>query len=236
MNLYIIVEGRHTESILYKRWIPTLLPDFQNIERVDNALHEGCGNTFYILAGMGYPAYKKRIHDAVKDCASTDKPFHLIVCTDAEDVSLEERLRENQETVDQALSTENLVSLRHSIIVADCCIETWLLGNAKFIKRNPGNPALRNYLGHYNVIAQDPEKMPMKIGDRNRADTHLKYLKAVYRERGMSYSKSHPGNAAEPHYLNELVERARAVQPDGSRHLRSFFTLLSLCDELKNLR
>ena len=232
MNLYFIVEGKRTEPILYRSWIPQLLPTFREISRIEDAVEEGLGDTFYLIAGLGYPAYEHRIRNAIKDCAATSKPFHLVVCVDAEDVSVSERILKNEKIIRDARAIENVPLLPFSIVIADCCIETWLLGNAKVIKRNPDSEDLRAYLEHYDVAAFDPEKMPAKTGDRNRADTHLRYLQAVFRERNMYYTKKHPADASEPHYLKALVNRASVDQGDGTRHLRSFSVLLSLCDSL----
>lgn len=234
MNLYFIVEGRRrrTEPILYRSWIPQLLPNYHEITRIEDAAEEGLGNTYYLIAGFGYPSYETRIRNAIKDCAAVDKPFHLIVCVDAEDISASDRVRKNQEIIRDALSSENVPLLPASVVVADCCIETWLLGNAKAVKRNPEGEKLRAYLKHYDVITLDPERMPAKPEDRNRADTHLRFLQAIFRERNMSYTKNHPGDAAERHYLDALINRARTVQQDGTHHLRSFSNLLSTCDSI----
>jgi hypothetical protein len=234
MNLYVIVEGRRTEPILYRKWIPQLLPGFYEISRVEDALDEGSGNTFYIIAGGGQPAYKNKICGAIKDCAAVNKHFHLIVCVDSEDATPEERIRENKEIIRNTLLEEKISTFPSSIIIADCCIETWLLGNTKIVKRNPERTQMRAYLEHYDVVTRDPEKMPIKPGDRTRAETHLNYLKEVFRERNMTYTKNHPGDASEAYYLKALVDRARGFRSDGSIHLKSFSTLLSLCDKLQS--
>lgn len=231
MNLYLVVEGQRTERRLYRSWLPLLVPGLREVQRIEDA----DTNTFFLVAGMGYPSYKDRIRQAVDDCTRSGNRFRLVICVDAEESSASARAAELQAVVENAVREGRRVGPDCTVIVADCCIETWLLGNSKLVKRAPEDPALRAYREHYDVITADPELMPVKAGDRNRVTTHLNYLRAAFRERGMSYSKDHPGDAQEQHYLDSLIDRATRVQPDGTRQLRSFSALLALADGLRSV-
>ena len=56
---------------------------------------------------------------------------------------------------------------------------------------------------------------------KRKAPFHESYLKAVYRERGLSYTKKNPKPATEEHFLKALVERF-----DQTSHIRSFGRLI----------
>lgn len=227
MNLYVVVEGRRTEPKLYGAWLPLLLPGIQQVSRIEDAT----GNSFFLIAGHGYPSYLNRIQNAVADMAAPGSPFtHFLVCVDAEESGHDARLAELEDIIKSANC-----AVPSTVIVADCCIEAWLLGNRKFVKRNPQDAALRDYLQHYDVIEEDPEGMPPLATHRTRAALCLDYLRAVFRERNQRYSKLNPGPAATEPYFNALCERARP-RPEGPGHLRSFGRLLALRDHVKHER
>ena len=223
MNLYVVVEGRRTERRLLRRWLPYLVPEAREIQRVEDA----DGKTFYLVSGEGYPNYVRVVGDAARDCARSPQAFHLVVCVDAEEVPVDIRAEQIREAVVAALDAESS-AVPYTVVVANCCIESWLLGNRRLVRRHPEDAELVAYRAHYDVVAEDPELMPQREGDRNRAATHLQYLKAAFRERGMKYTKAHPGDAGERHYFDALVERATQTQPDGTRHLRTLAGLLAV--------
>jgi hypothetical protein len=194
------------------------------VSRIEDAQ----GQHFFLVAGHGYPSYLRRIENAVADLAMAGSPFtHLVVCVDAEEAGHAARLTEIEGVI-EALGCP----VPFTVIVADCCIETWLLGHRKFVKRNPQDAALRDFLQHYDVTAEDPEGMPPLATHRNRAALCLDYLKAVFRERKQRYSKLNPGPAATEPYFAALCERAAPV-PRGAGHLRSFGRLLDLRDRVE---
>lgn len=225
MSLYFVVEGKRTEPKLFRKWLPLLLPGVREVERMEDS-EEG---TFFMVSGQGYPAYKKLVEQAVRDCVQSRNGFKLVVCVDAEELASADRAAEICEVISEAQRGAPR-EVPHTVVVADCCIESWLLGNAKLVRRNPVNVELLEYKRHYDVVRGDPELMPQRSGDRNRADTHIRYLKAAFRERGLSYAKNHPGEAGESHYFRELVARATELQVDGTRHLRSFAGFLGLAE------
>ena len=113
------------------------------------------------------------------------------------------------------------------VIVQHCCMETWLLGNAKMVKRMPENEPLRSYMAHYDVIQEDPEHMPSMPGFPTRAKFHLAYLRKVFEERKDTYAKNNPGGAKEQYYLRELVRRQLTT-----KHISSFEALVSAFREI----
>jgi hypothetical protein len=216
VNLYLIVEGRRTEPRLYRAWLPHLYPGISEVRRVEDIA--GCH--FFLVPGMGYPSLLHRIQAACRDCQRWSFD-HLLICADAESCEAEVHRREIEGTVLASRCT-----IPCTIIVADCCIETWLLGNAKVIRRHPTTEALRDWLAWYDVRQLDPERMPSHPQHRTRAVTHKECLKGVFRERGLNYSEKHPGEAASPGYLEQLVARGRTSRAQGAPHLASFMSLV----------
>ncbi|MCX4244072.1 hypothetical protein [Paraliomyxa miuraensis] len=219
MSLYVVVEGRRTEPRLYRAWLPLLFPGIQEAPRIEDAI----GNHFFLLAGEGYPSYLDRIRNAIADMNLDGMRFtHLLVSVDAEECSHDERLAEIEDVMRDAGC-----SVAFTVIVANCCIEAWLLGNRKFVRRNPEDEELRSFLEHYDVREHDPEGILPRPTHRTRAALCLSYLKAAFRERKQSYTKHNPGPAATEPYFFALCERARATA-QTPRHLRSFARLLEL--------
>ncbi len=227
MSLYVVVEGRRTEPRLYRAWLPLLFPGMQPASRIEDAEE----NHFFLVAGHGYPSYLRRIEGAVADLALEGSPFtHLVVCVDAEEDTHEARLDEVESAIRRAHCPVDF-----TVVVADCCIETWLLGHRKLIKRNPDGEKLRAYLRHYDVSEEDPEGIPPMGSHRTRAALCLDYLKAAFGERNQRYSKANPGHATTGAYFNALCERATPA-PQGTGHLRSFGRLLELRERVKLAR
>jgi len=105
------------------------------------------------------------------------------------------------------------------------CIETWLLGNIRIVKSRPEGEELKRYINHYNVKVQDPELMD-KIEDfRNRAQFHFSYLREVFKEHKLTYSKSRPKEILKPTYFYELKRRIETT--DHLPSLRYFFDFLT---------
>jgi hypothetical protein len=212
---YIVVEGRHTERHLYRSWLGHLFPEFRRAERIEDMT----AWRYHMIVGHGYPSYLNRIKAAVADIRGNDSAFdHLMVCIDAEDRTIDERRAEIKEII-----TEAGCPVSHSVVVHDCCIETWLLGNATMAKRDPQSQALREYQTFYDVRISDPEHMQSIDTGRTRAQFHCDYLQEMFNERGQSYSKRHPGHAREPTYLQALADRVAS-----SGHLRSLDYLLTV--------
>lgn len=217
-SIYLLVEGGRTEPILYSSWLPHLLPGFVQLLRPeDSANAEG----FYIVAGYGYPSILNRIEAALDDVSAFPGFSRLVVALDCEDRSAEEVEAEVRALVPSTPTTTEV-----DVVVANCAIESWLLGNRKFVKRSPATEPLISYRRGFDVTRNDPELMPNLLPMRfnTRAQFHKEYLKAAFREHGLTYSEARPGPATSAGYLQEIIARAN----DGSipQHLSSFSGLL----------
>lgn len=223
MSLYVVVEGERTEPRLYRAWLPMILPGLDEVRRIEDAGE----HAFFLISGYGYPNYLERIAAAIDDIRNSEGRFtHLLVCVDAEEAGHDERLAE----VEHAIQSRGC-PVSSTVIVADCCIEAWLLGNRKFVRNAPHDPELGQLLRYYDVRELDPERMPPHPNHRNRASLCLRYIQAAFRERQQRYSKRNPGFAASAPYFEALWERAQANPTSGPRHLRSFARLLALPEQ-----
>ncbi len=219
MNLYLLVEGKRTEKKLYGSWLLHLFPELRIVERPEDVTE----NCLRLVSGKGYPQYLELVETVLGEIATVKNRIdHLFVCVDAEEVSLTDRLAEVDEWVKLCQP-----QIRYSVIVQNCCVETWLLANRRFLKRNPQSERLRRFKRFYDVGELDPEGMPVMSPHRTRARFHEAYLKEMFRERGQSYSKKAPGEAASPGYLDELMNRY-----DETKHIPSFGRFLTLCRSL----
>ena len=61
------------------------------------------------------------------------------------------------------------------------------------------------------------------------APFHVDYLRAMLAERNVRYSKNHPRDVTESHYINELVARA-----ESTGAIASFYHFYKLCQTIKN--
>ena len=223
MKLYFLVEGKRTEKKLLDAWLKHCFPRSTRVENPADLTTD----SFFMLAGMGYPQYIPRIFAALEDAARFGAD-HLFICIDSEEHSPEERHAEVTGVLAEAYSALQEQGLHfsghHHIIVADCCIESWLLGHRRLVPRQPTDEELLRFKRFYDVSVHDPEKMGCPTGFMTRAIYHHEYLRAVFRHSGQTYSKNNPGIAKEGNYLAALRDRCldAAVQPP---HLQSFRVL-----------
>lgn len=222
MNLYFLVEGR-TEKAVYEAWVGHCFPGLRRIERPED-LDEDC---FRLIAASGYPDYLERIRDVLGEIReiARNRVDHLFVCVDAE----EERFEDRSAEVEGVIRAENPV-VPWTVVVQNCCIETWFLGNRSYVKANPTiDPDLGQFMSLYDVRARDPEELPNPWPDRfaTRAAFHEAYLKAAHRERNESYRKTRPRVVSRKDYLLGLVGRS-----DETAHLPSFGRLAAAWREL----
>jgi hypothetical protein len=223
LNLYFLVEGRRTEKAVYEAWVGHCFPGLRRIERPED-LDEDC---FRLVAANGYPDYLERIRDVLEESREIAKNRidHLFVCVDAEEESFEDRLAE----VEGVIRAEHPI-VPWTVVVQNCCIETWFLGNRSYVKANPSiDPDLEQFMSRYDVRTRDPEELPNLWPDRfaTRAAFHEAYLKAVHRERHEPYRKSKPRVVSEKSYLLQLSKRS-----NETAHLPSFGRLAATWREL----
>lgn len=215
MNVYVLVEGRKTEKIVYRSWFTFLFNQLEKVYRVEDI---GSDN-FYMLSGGGYPSYRKRIKLSVEDITEHGNIDHFLVCVDAEESTVEEKIEEVSQLATGIESTHTQLH----IVVHDCCIETWFLGNKKIVARFPQDPCLRRYKAFYDVVEDDPERMPKFEGFMTRPQFHFAYLRKVFRERRLFYSKQNPVEAKDLTYFRELEKRFRTTD-----HIQSFGRFLGI--------
>ena len=218
MNLYVLVEGEAAEKRIYRAWLSHCLPGITEVPSVSAIAKDH----FYLLAGNGYPSYMDRIPRAIDDIVGHGQIDHFLICVDAEDFTRNEKVAEIQTILDRCTYFRNT-----HIIVADCCIETWLLGHETIVRANPQNEALRAFKKHYDVRVYDPEEMPGTAEYQTRAQFHFEYLRAVFREQNLTYSKTRGGHWLEPGYYEAL--RTRWTK---TRHIASFGHFASLMDQI----
>lgn len=221
MKLYFLVEGRRTEKKLYKAWLGHCFPQLREVAQAADL----SADSFFILAGMGYPSYLQRIPGAIEDSARYGAD-HLFVCIDAEERSYNERRQEVSSLLESAALALRSQGLPFSgqvhVIVADCCIESWLLGHRRLVPRQPTDTALVELKRFYDVSRDDPERMSCPSEHPlERARFHYEYLRQVFWHHGQAYTKERPGIATEANYLSAL--RDRCLDPaHAPAHLASF--------------
>lgn len=227
MKLYFLVEGDRTEPAIYRRWVEHTFPGITRAAQLSDLRDDG----YLIQKGGGYPSCLQRIKAALLDMADTPVVDHFFICVDAEEVPLAERLEEFESTVreesEQARLSERCPALQVHVIVQHCCIETWLLGHSKMLRRSPHSPRLVEMKDFFDVSAFDPEDMDRPPGWVTRQSFHEAYLKEMLAEQGKSYSKGHPGVVLERNYLAALRHRCASTS-----HLRSLHRLFTIWDTL----
>ena len=153
----------------------------------------------------------------------------FFVCLDAEEDSYNERyatVAGHLQALDPPFS--------FVVIVQNCCIETWFLGDRSILRPRPSTDELRDLLTHYDVSQDDPEAMPAKAGYDTRALFHQDYLKAIVRDRNegrthdrIRYTKRRVGYFGKPSHFCALVDRR-----NETGHLESFGHLVAALREL----
>lgn len=201
MNVYVTVEGS-VEAIVFPRWIQRLNPRLRPVYSVSLLTTD----TFYLVSGRGYPQYLKVVAAAGEDVRSLGTVDRLVVSVDAESMTVEQKRKQLQQAVGILPPS---VELR--LVVANCCFESWALGNRRLCSRTVGeihSPELVEYRTQYDVRVRDPELMPSLHEKRwNRAQFAYRYLSLSVKEKGRIYSKQSPYYVAEHKYLDALERR-----------------------------
>lgn len=224
MKIYFLVEGKRTEVKVYKSWLSHIIPELNRIQHFD----ETESNSYFLISGNGYPSI---IYDlipaSIDDVNNAGDYDYLVVSLDADEVSIAERIDE----INNFLSSSRIYLKRAKliIIVQYKCIETWFLGNRRIVSNFPTSAILREFIEFYDVRTNDPELMEKHPEFTTNAQFHLSYLKEIFKERNLSYSKVNPGHVLDRAYLEQLVDRII----NNPTHLNSFQVFLSFCQEVK---
>lgn len=127
----------------------------------------------------------------------------MVIVLDADDDSVDERIA----VAESHLVGLNLGKCKPKVIVQNCCIESWLLGNRQVFKRQPQSMQLSQYIKFYSVYKDDPEVMGKPPNVISKAAFHKRYLKLMLAERNIRYSENQPKAVGEAHYLSALYAR-----------------------------
>lgn len=223
MNLYFILEGDQTEPIVYPKWMEHILPSFTRVDFENQASNQN----YYIFSGGGIPSIYNHTINAIKNINDNKLYNKLIVCLDGEEIGIEARKKELENAIINA-DVKLIETCELHIIVQNICIETWLLGNKKVVKRIPEGELLKSFITFYNVTSDDPEQMNNFKNYRNRAHFHYEYLREIMKEHKIIYKKNRPNVVTEKTYLDELINRS-----EHTGHISSFHELIKLLNTLK---
>lgn len=220
MNLYFILEGEQTEIKLYPKWIEFIVPELTKVDFIKDVKE----NNYYLFSGGGIPSIYNHVINAIKDI--NDNPVFdiLVVCLDGDDIGVKERVSEAKEKLVES-GVELPKTCEIKFIIQNICIETWFLGNKKIVSRAPKEEKLQCFLKHYNVVNNDPELMMMIEGYRTTANFHFLYLREIFKEHNLVYSKANPKHVLEKTYFDELVKRVTTTEDLPSlKYLFDFLT------------
>lgn len=215
MNLYIIVEGDKTEQQVYPAWMKYLAPQLNRIEDA----WEVRDNTYYIFSGGGIPSIYNHIIHSIQDINDINsrggaKYDFLMVCIDTEEdgrQAIENRI--NNDIVSNHLKFNDF---KIDVFEHKVCMETWFLGNQNIFKRNPQDETYREYIQFYNVADYDPELMGTPNDEWTKAQFHYKYLRKMFNERHMMYSKKNTTEIEKQTYLDQLISRYKETHDISS--------------------
>ncbi len=223
MNLYFLLEGEKTEVLLYPKWIQYILPNYKQVDFFQDAIKDN----FYIFSGGGIPSIYNHTINAIKDINASDTYNKLIVCLDAEELTVQERITEIKGFIEKENVTLNS-NCTIDFVIQNVCIETWFLGNKRIVKKIPEGLLLKEFINHFDVRIDDPEQMKKIEGHRNKAAFHYSYFREILKEKNLHYSKSRPNIVLEKTFFDQLEKRV-----NETNHLKSFKQLLTLLYEIK---
>jgi hypothetical protein len=228
MNLYFLVEGRRTEVKVYPAWLRHLLPHYT---KVDDPGAVGPSRCYYLVSGEGYPRLLDvMLERSIEDINAAARYAYFVICLDAEEETVDAR-REEVEARLRAAPRRLDPAVTARVIVQNRSIETWCLGNRTIFSRNPTSRKLREFAAFYDVSRLDPEGMGYPADYDNHATFHHHYLREMFAERRLAYSKRNPGHVLDKPYLDELILRTT----DEPTHLATLQTFVGLCGTIHQL-
>lgn len=219
MNIYFLVEGK-TELKVYPSWISYLLPSLSRVEYAQDAQ----ANNYYLISGLGYPRLLDvTLVDSVAEINELGNYKYLILVIDTDEMDESEKAAEIYQFIEDKQIFLNQDCQLH-IITQKSCIETWFLGNRKVYTQNIGSHSDFYYHAKfYDVSQRDPEAMGKpEISVGSVSNYHEVYLRKMLAEKNIRYSKSHPKEVGETHFLEQLQKRVSETEHLIS--LKSFFT------------
>lgn len=223
-NLYFLVEGRRTEAIVYPEWFKIILSKYSRVRVYYDAIKQN----YYLFNCNGFPSILNDMENAILDLNSVGKYGYLIILVDADDLTVDERIKEIEGFIqERKLKLENY---ELKIFVQNKCFETWFLGNRFIYKENPSSKIFRELQKHYNVKLSDPELMELPLNQPSNlsiSNFHVHYLKEMLKERNLNYSKSNPKVVSNASYLNQLI-----LRKSETNHMTSFTEFVDFLDKM----
>lgn len=215
MNIYLVVEGKKTEPIVYPKWIKYINPQFKIVQDID----EVCDNHILMISGGGFPSYLSIIKNAALDVASNERFDRLVIAIDSEEMTYVDKRAEIEDFVNNL----NL-NIEYKVVVQHFCIETWALGNRILVPRQSDDERVKMYRDIWDVLDNDPAGLPPLSEDINRAQFAEKYLKALINAhyRNLTYSKWNPKVLLDRKYFNRVKSRF-----EDTDHIASFNDFLT---------
>lgn len=203
-----MAEGE-TEFRVLPTWVQFVNPTLARV----NALALLAENSFYLVSGRGYPNYLRVVANAAEDARQLGVSVRLVVVADAEEGDVAARRAEIGAATGPFPQS---VDLR--VVVANCCFESWALGNRRVCTPNIQNRELRDLRAYYDVQHSDPELMATRDPERwNRAQFACRYLALLLQEKRAVYSKSNPWYLVKEQYFKALRQRI-----DETSHIATF--------------
>lgn len=225
MKIYFLLEGQRTEPKIYPAWLSYLIPELKRIKFHDEKIDD---NSYFLFSANGYPSIiYNHLPNAIDDINTVGDFDYLVVSLDADESSVQERIDE----IGNFLTDKKVVLKKTQLvlIIQNRCVETWLLGNQRIVKQNPMNHELGEFKRFFDVINDNPEEMGKHKEFNTHSQFHFAYLREVFRERSLSYSKANPSEATKETYLNQLINRVERFP----NHLQTFQKFLEFCEEVK---
>jgi hypothetical protein len=213
---------------VYRAWLRQRLPALAPVPNVADLTTDG----YVLVSGMGYPSCYGRLEALLGDIDDhPGKVDAFWLCLDSDEDTYEARYAEAGAAIHDARQGTKLAEtnplLEVRVIVQHCCIETWFLGHAAFLRTGPQSRELVKFKRFYDVSTEDPELMGAMPGYVTRQSFHLAYLREMLAERSHRYSKKSPGVVLEPSYFDALRDRC-----ERRAHLPSFRKLLDALTEV----
>ncbi|WP_215844456.1 hypothetical protein HHS34_013565 [Acidithiobacillus montserratensis] len=225
MNIYLVVEGEKTETLVYDKWIGYT----NNSLRVVRSISDVSVNNVYMIVGNGWPCYLDRIKAAVEDvCNKTDAHglqlfSRLVVAVDTETVTMEKKTVEITQTVVEALNGSHMAFDLH-VIAQNFCIEAWFLGNKNLVMHTQLKLS-KECIKNYNVSKLDPELLcvPSDYSAGSKAHYAERYLAHLIKDKypKSSYRKNNPGPILHQKYYKSIVSRL-----NDTGHIKSFASFI----------
>ena len=222
MRLYILVEGKQTERTVYPCWLAQLAAHMQQVESPDLVLE----NNYFLISGEGYPRLLDvSLQNSLNDIAQNGNydMFWIVLDSDGEDV--EARANDIYERISDL--NIDIKDCSVEIIMQNPCIETWGLGNRGVISLNQLHDEFNECFHFYDVASNDPELMTKPdnfIG--TIANYHEYYIKNMYKQVRMTYSKNRPIALTSSNTLEQIIKRTNDT-PDHLPSFKKFFDLAS---------